>query len=165
MNHSRASLICSGIPDPEFRREGPVTSTTIPYGTILLFFCNLPHHSMLPVVPGPPSLLSPPTAAVRHPRHPQPVDAETEGRGRIRNIEFKGLMYTQLAVLNNQCLRDFDTVAFKKWSTYLQTSIGRMHGLYLGGKNHSLLRKSRDQRWFHHAKSCVHCMATSEIPY
>jgi len=42
-------------------------------------------------------------------------------------------------------------------------SIGRMHGLYLGGKSHSLLGKSRDQsqRWFHHAKSCVHYMATS----
>ena len=28
-----------------------------------------PHHSMLPVVPGPPSPSSPPTAAVRRPRH------------------------------------------------------------------------------------------------
>jgi hypothetical protein len=68
---------------------------------------------MLPVVPGPPSPSSPPTAAVRHPRHPQPVDAETERRGRIRNIEFKVLMYTQLAVLNNQHLRDFDTVVLR----------------------------------------------------
>jgi len=65
---------------------------------------------MLPVVPGPPSPSSPPAAAVRRPRHPQPVDAETERRGRIRNIEFKVLMYTQLAVLNNQRLRDFDKV-------------------------------------------------------
>jgi hypothetical protein len=66
---------------------------------------------MLPVVPASPS--SPPAAAVRRPRHPQPVDAETECRGRIRNIEFKVLMYTQLAVLNNQRLRDFDTVVLR----------------------------------------------------
>jgi hypothetical protein len=72
-----------------------------------------PHHSMLPVVPGLPSPSSPPTAAVHRTRHPEPVDAETERRGRIRNIEFKVLMYTQLAVLNNQRLRDFDTVGLK----------------------------------------------------
>jgi hypothetical protein len=65
---------------------------------------------MLPVVPGPPLPSSPPTADVRRPRHPQPVDAETELRGSIRNIEFKVLMYTQLVVLNDQRLRDFDTV-------------------------------------------------------
>jgi hypothetical protein len=75
-------------------------------------------------------------------------------------------MYTQLAVLKNQRLRDFDTaVRFKKWSAHSQMSIGRMHGLYLGDKNHSLLRKSRDQRWFHHAKSCVRYMATSDNAY
>ncbi len=66
---------------------------------------------MLPVVPGLPSPLSLPTATVRHPRHPhQSVDAD---RGRIRNIEFKVLMYTQLAVINSQHLLDFDTVALK----------------------------------------------------
>ena len=65
---------------------------------------------MLPVVPGPPSPSSPPAAAVRRPQHPKPVDAETERRGRVRNLEYKVLMYTQLAVLNNQRLRDFDTV-------------------------------------------------------
>jgi hypothetical protein len=68
---------------------------------------------MLPVVLGPPSPLSPPTAAVRHPQHPQPVDAETERQGRIRNTEFRVLMYTQLAVINRQRLRDFDMVALK----------------------------------------------------
>ena len=68
---------------------------------------------MLPVSHYPPSLSSPPTAAVRRPRHPQPVDVEKERRGRIRNIEFKVLMYTQLAVINSQRLRDFDTVALK----------------------------------------------------
>ena len=47
------------------------------HNTILLF-CNLPYHSMLPVVPGPPLLLSPPKATVLCLRHPQPVDAETE---------------------------------------------------------------------------------------
>jgi hypothetical protein len=69
---------------------------------------------MLPVVPG---LLSPsslPTAGIRRPRHPQPVDAETERQERIRNTEFRVLMYTQLAVINRQRLRDFDTVALKK---------------------------------------------------
>jgi len=54
---------------------------------------------------------------------------------------------------------------FKKWSTHLQMLIGRMHGLYLWGKTHSLLGKSRDQRWFHHAKSCVHYTATSVNAY
>ena len=68
---------------------------------------------MLPVVPGPPSPLSPPTAVVRRPQHPQPVDAETECQGKIRNIEFKVLLYTQLAGINSQRLRDFDTVALK----------------------------------------------------
>jgi hypothetical protein len=71
---------------------------------------------MLPVVPGPPSPSSPPTAAVHHPQHPQPVDAETELQGRIRNIEFKVLMYTQLAVLNNQRLCDLDKVVLKDGS-------------------------------------------------
>jgi hypothetical protein len=68
---------------------------------------------MLPVVPGPPSPLSPPTAVVRRPQHPQPVGAETECQGKIRNIEFKVLLYTQLAGINSQRLRDFDTVALK----------------------------------------------------
>jgi len=66
------------------------------HNTILLF-CNLPYHSMLPVVPGP-------KATVLCLRHPQPVDAETEHRGRIRFIEFRVLMYTQLAVTNSQRL-------------------------------------------------------------
>ena len=99
LNHSRARLICSGIrwnPEfrPEFWRKGRTRDLCPPqYRTILPFFCNLPHHSMLPVVPGPPSPSSPPTAAVRRLRHPQLVDAETERRGRrIRNIEFKVLM-------------------------------------------------------------------------
>ena len=78
---------------------------------------------MLPVVPGPPSPLSPLTAAVRRPRYPQPVDAETEHRGRIRKIEFKVLMYTQLAGLNNQRLRGYG--CFKKWSTHLQIERSR----------------------------------------
>jgi len=68
---------------------------------------------MLPVVPGPSLPSSLPTAAVRRLLHPQPVDAEIERQGRIRNIESKVLMYTQLAVLNNQHLRDFDTVVLK----------------------------------------------------
>jgi hypothetical protein len=99
LNHSRARFICSGIrwnPEfrPEFWRKGRTRDLCPPqYRTILPFFCNLPHHSMLPVVPGPQSPSSPPTAAVRRLRHPQLVDAETERRGRrIRNIEFKVLM-------------------------------------------------------------------------
>jgi hypothetical protein len=68
---------------------------------------------MLPVVPGPPSPLSPPTANVRRPQHHQPVDADTEHQGRIRNTEFRVLMYTQLAVIIRQRLCDFDTVALK----------------------------------------------------
>ncbi len=116
LNHSRARSICSGIrrnPEfwPEFWREERTHDLCPPqYRTILPFFCNLPHHSMLPVVPGPPSPLFPPTAAVCRRQHPQPVDAETERRGMIKSIEFKVLMYTQLSVINNQCLRDFDTV-------------------------------------------------------
>ena len=104
---------------------------------------------MLPVVPGLPSQSSPSTAAVRRPRHAQPVDAETEHRGWIRFIEFRVLMYTQLAVINSQHLLDFDTVALKNgphiricWSAKC-------------GKTYWLLGKSRDQRWFHHEKSCV----------
>jgi hypothetical protein len=64
---------------------------------------------MLPVVPGPPSPSSPLAAAVSR------QDAETERLGRIRNIEFKVLMYTQtqLSVINNQRLRDFDTFVLK----------------------------------------------------
>ncbi len=160
LNHSRARLICSGIPDPEFQREGTVTSAAIPYHTTIFLqfahtiqcclWCLVCHHRCLHVL---------------RPQHPQPVDAETECQGRIRNIEFKVLMYTQLAVLNNQRLRDLDKVVLKKWSTHSQMLIGRMHGLYLGGKNHSLLRESRDQRWFHHAKSCVHYMARSDNAY
>ena len=89
--------------------------TSPQYHTVLPFFCNLPtpFNVAFDAWSAPPSSLSPPTAAVCHPRHPQPVDAETERRERIRNIEFKVLMYTQLAVLNNQHLRDFDMVVLK----------------------------------------------------
>jgi hypothetical protein len=114
LNNSRARLICFGIlvrrnPEfrPEFQREGPVTSATIWYHiTILLQFAT-PFN----VACGAWSAIT--VVAIRHPRHPQPVDAETERQGRIRNIEFKELMYTQLAVINNQRLRDFDTVVLK----------------------------------------------------
>ena len=49
-------------------------------------------------------------------QHPQPVDAETEDHGRIRFIENKLLIFTQLAVFNSQRLRDFDTVALRNGS-------------------------------------------------
>ncbi len=94
----------SGIPEG---RTPDLCHNTIPYYHSSVI---CPHHSMLPVVPGQPLSSSPLSAAVRRPRHSQPVDAETECQGRIRNIEFKVLMYTQLALLNNQRLRDFDTV-------------------------------------------------------
>ena len=71
---------------------------------------------MLPEVPALPSPSSTPTAAVRRPRHPQPVDAETERQGRIRFIEFGVVMYTQVFVINRQCLREFDMVALKNGS-------------------------------------------------
>ncbi len=95
----------SGIPEGR-------THTNLCHNTILLFY-NLPHRSMLPGVPGLPSPLSTHTAAVRCPRHPQPVDAETERQGRIRFIEFGMLMYTHVFVINRQCLREFDMVALK----------------------------------------------------
>ena len=100
--------ILAGITIPPI--PWPMIVTSVRHNTVLPFFCNLPHHSMLPVVPGPPSL---PTAAIRRPRNPQPVDSETEHQGKIRNIEFKVLMYTQLAVINNQRLCDFETVELK----------------------------------------------------
>jgi hypothetical protein len=65
LNHSRARLICSGIPEGRTR--------DLCHNTISYYHSSAicPYHStMLPVVPGP--------AAVRRPRHPQPVDAETE---------------------------------------------------------------------------------------
>ena len=68
---------------------------------------------MLPVSHYPPSPLSPLTPPLRRLRHPQPVDAQTERQGRIRFIEFRVLVYTQLAVINRQRLHDFDTVALK----------------------------------------------------
>ena len=85
LNHSRARLICSGIlrnPESGWNLEGRTRdlshNTMVPYYHMVLF-CNLPHRSMMPVVPGPPpSPSSLPTAGIRHPRHPEPVDAETE---------------------------------------------------------------------------------------
>ncbi len=119
LNHSRARLICSGIlqnpesgGNPEGRTRDLSHNTMVPYYHMVLF-CNLPHHSMLPVVPGPLSPLSLPTAGIRRPRHPQPVDAETELQRRIRITEFRVLMYTQLAVIHRQRLRDFDMVPLK----------------------------------------------------
>jgi hypothetical protein len=88
-------------------REGPVTSATIWYHTTILLKFATPFN----VACGAWSAIT--VVAIRHPRHPQSVDAETERRGRIRNIEFKVLMYTQLAVINNQRLCDFDTVVLK----------------------------------------------------
>jgi hypothetical protein len=90
-----------------------VTSATIPYHTTILLQFATPFNvacgawSDIAVVST--------DVTVRRQRHPQPVavDAETERQGRIRNIIFKVLMYTQLAVLNNQCLRDFDRVVLK----------------------------------------------------
>ena len=110
LNHSRARLICSGIPEGRTR---DLCHNTIPYyhssaicHTIQCCqWCGA--WSDIAVVST--------DVTVRRQRHPQPVavDAETERQGRIRNIIFKVLMYTQLAVLNNQCLRDFDRVVLK----------------------------------------------------
>ena len=85
---------------------------------ILYRNCHTKPHtiSMLPVVPGPPSPSSRPTAALCRSllsQHPQPLDAKTERQGRIRFIEYKLLVYTQPAVINDQRLHHFDTVALR----------------------------------------------------
>ncbi len=103
LNHSRARLICSR----EFRREGPVTSATFPYHTYYHSFAIC--HTIQCCL----------WCLVRHCRRlrRQPPHATRDipkRRGRIRNIEFRVLMYSQLAVINSQHRRDFDTVGLKK---------------------------------------------------
>jgi hypothetical protein len=70
---------------------------------------------MLPLVPGPPLPSTPPSAIICRPKlsthSQQRVDAETERQGRMRFVENKVLVYTQLVVINNQRLRDLDNVA------------------------------------------------------
>ena len=75
-----------------------MTSATIPYYHTLLQFAT-PFN----VACGAWSAIAVVSADSRCMRsqHPQPVDAETEPRGRIRFIEFSVLMYTQLAVINS----------------------------------------------------------------
>jgi hypothetical protein len=75
---------------------------------------------MLPVVPDPPSPSSRPTAVLRRrsliSQHPQPADAKTECRERIRLIVYKLLDFTQLAVISGQRLGDSDMVALRNGS-------------------------------------------------
>jgi hypothetical protein len=83
---------------------------------------------MLPLVPGPPSPSTPPSTIIRRPKlsthSQQRVDAETERQGRMRFVENKVLVYTQLVVINNQRLCDLDKVAV--------------------GRNSSVIRKTSD---------------------
>jgi hypothetical protein len=90
---------------------------------------------MLPVVPSPLSPSSRPTAAHHRShilQHPQPLDAVTERQGRIGFIEYKLLIFTQLAVINGQHLCDFDTVTLRNgsdickcWSVECMACIGK----------------------------------------
>ena len=75
--------------------------------------------SILQVVRGPPLPPSWLTAALHHSlilQHPQSLDVKTERRGRIRFIEHKSLVFTQLAVINDQHLYHFDIVALRNGS-------------------------------------------------
>jgi hypothetical protein len=78
---------------------------------------------MLPLVPGPPLPSTPPSAIICRPKlstySQQRVDAETECRGRMRFVENKVLVYTQLVVINNQHLRDLDKVAVGRNSSVI----------------------------------------------
>jgi hypothetical protein len=79
---------------------------------------------MLPLVPGPPSPSTPPSAIICCPEllthSQQRVDAETERRGRMSFVENKVLVYTQLVVINNQCLYDLDKVAVGRNSSVIR---------------------------------------------